>query len=404
MKFCSMFSQLLPLFSRVEFQKQVQASQAERHARGFASWDQFVSLMFCQLGHAYSLREITGGLASCEGKLNHLGMKRAPSRATLAYANEHRPYQLFEKLFGAMLGRVQHDLRAHQEGQSALRKTVRIKNQMISLDASVIDLCIAVFDWAKFRRTKGAVKLHMQLDHEGCLPRYVVITEGKTHEITVARNWQFEADTVLVFDKGFTDYDWYGQLCERGVWWVTRLKDNAVYEVVEERTVPQRPRHQQRILRDETIRLSGTHTAKKCPHLLRRIEVEVTDDKSGEIKVMVFLTNNLKWGATTVAAIYKERWQIESFFRMLKQTLKVKTFLGTSANAVKTQIWTALIAILLLRYLQLKAKFGWSLSGLAALLRMNLFVHRDLWAWLDQPYAEPPPLPQEAQLRLDWAA
>ena len=185
------------------------------------------------------------------------------------------------------------------------------------------------------------------------------------------------------------DYAWFGRLTTDGVFFVTRLKDTAVYEVVERRRVPE---HSQ-VRRDEVIRLTGAQAETKCPHQLRR--VEVYDPEKDD--TLVFLTNHLAFGATTIAAIYKDRWQIELFFKALKQNLKIKTFVGTSANALKVQVWTALIALLLLKYLQLKARFAWSLSNLVALLRMNLFTYRDLWAWLDQPFEGPPSVLTTAQ-------
>ena len=177
------------------------------------------------------------------------------------------------------------------------------------------------------------------------------------------------------------------------VFFVTRLKDNTVYKVVERRRVPERSA----VLRDEIIQLTGGDAATKCPHRLRRVEVD-DPDKHG---TLVFLTNHLDFGATTIAAVYKDRWQVELFFKALKQNLKIKTFVGTSANALKVQVWTALIAILLLKYLQLRARFAWSLSNLVALLRMNLFTHRELWAWLDQPFEGPPTVLTASQVVLD---
>jgi len=371
--FCSMFSQLLKLFPRTEFQSLVKRTHAERHARGFTCWGQFVAMLFCQLGRAHSLREICGGLRSSEGKLKHLGIT-APSRSTLAYANEHRPWQLYRAVFQELLGRCQRAVPA--------RRKFRFKNKLVSLDSTVIDLCATLFDWAKFRRTKGAVKLHSLLDHDGYLPSVVVVTEGKRHDVRVARTLRFDPGTIVVMDRGYVDYAWFGRLTTEGVFLVTRLKDNALYRVVERRRPPERSPVQ----RDEVIRLTGVAAETKCPHDLRR--VEVYDPEKDE--TLVFLTNQLALGATTIAAIYKDRWQIELFFKALKQNLKIKTFVGTSANALKVQVWTALIAMLLLKYLQLRSRFAWSLSNLVALLRMNLFTHRDLWAWLDQPFDGPP--------------
>jgi hypothetical protein len=375
-----MFSQLLKLFPRTEFQVLVKRTHAERHARGFTCWGQFVAMLFCQLGRAHSLREICGGLRSCEGKLSHLGIA-APNRSTLAYANEHRPWQLYRAVF--------HELLARCQPLAQGRRKFRFKNKLVSLDSTVIDLCASLFDWAKFRQTKGAVKLHLLLDHDGYLPSVVVITEGRRHDVRVARLLRFDAGTILIVDRGYVDYGWFGRLTTDQVFFVTRLKDNAVYEVVERRRVPE---HSQ-VRRDEVIRLTGAEAETKCPHRLRR--VEVYDPEKDD--TLVFLTNHLAFGATTIAAIYKDRWQIELFFKALKQNLKIKTFVGTSANALKVQVWTALIAMLLLKYLQLKARFAWSLSNLVALLRMNLFTYRDLWAWLDAPFQSPPALPEALQ-------
>ena len=378
-RFSSIFSQLLQLFPRVEFQHLVTITQAERYAKGFPCWNQFVSMLFCQLGRAHSLREITGGLRSCEGKVKHLGIT-APSHSTLAYANEHRPWELYQQVFLQLFERCRV--------QVVEKKKFRFKNKLISMDSSTIDLCLEMFDWAKFRQTKGAIKLHLLLDHDGYLPSFAIITEGKVSDIKVARQFHFDPGTIVVDDRGYTDYALFGQWTAEGIYFVTRMKENALYEEVGENDVPKN-RH---VLKDQMIELRGLKAIEKCPYPLRRIEVY--DPETGE--VLVFLTNNLKLGATTIAAIYKERWQIEIFFKALKQNLKIKTFVGSSANAVKIQIWTALIAMLILRFLQLRSQFNWSLSNLVALLRMSLFTHRDLWAWLNKPF-ETPPVPYEPE-------
>jgi len=374
-----MFSQLLQLFSRIEFQQAVKETKAERHARGFTCWGQFVAMLFCQLGRAHSLREISGGLRSCEGKLKHLGIT-APSHSTLAYANEHRPWELYQRVFLQLLQRCR--------SQVTGKKKFRFKNKLVSIDSSIIDLSVTLFDWAKFRRTKGAIKLHLLLDHDGYLPSFAVITEGRVADVKFARELRFAPGTILVDDRAYNDYELFGRWTAQGVFFVTRLKANALYEVIGERPVPQN----RNILKDELIELRGTKAQEKCSYPLRLITVY--DPESD--KILEFLTNHLSLGATTIAAIYKDRWQIEIFFKALKQNLKIKTFVGTSANAVKVQIWTALIAMLILRYLQLLSRFPWSLSNLVALLRMNLFTHRALWSWLDQPF-EIPPVPYEPE-------
>lgn len=333
-RFCSMFSQILKVFPRLEFEAAVKQVRAERHARGFSSWDQFVAMIFCQLGRAHSLREICGGLESCEGKLNHLAMTEAPSRSTLAYANAHRPWELFQGVFYQLLARCQ----PLAEG----KRKFRFKNKLVSLDSTVIDLCATLFDWAKFQRTKGAVKLHLLLDHDGYLPSLVVVTEGRCHDVRIARELKFNPGTIVVVDRGYVDYAWFGRLTAQDVFFVTRMKDGTVYKVVERRHVPDTGF----VIRDEIIRLTRPGAQKDCPQLLRR--VEYVSEETAE--TLVFLTNHLDFAATTIAKIYKERWQIELFFKALKQNLKIKTFVGTSANTLKTQVWTALIAMLILKY------------------------------------------------------
>lgn len=370
---CSMFSQVLKLIPRLEFESLVKSTGAQHRSKGLSSWTQFVAMLFCQLGRAHSLREIEGGLKSCEGKLAHLGIE-APVRSSLSYANAHRPWQLFEQVF--------HGLYAKVSSTFGGKRKFRFRNKLVSLDASTIELCMSMYDWAKYGRIKGAVKLHLVLDHEGYLPSFAVITEGKVADVKMAHRIDFAPGTIVVQDRGYTDYELYARWTDQGVYFVSRLRDNSVYEVVEERALV-RGTH---VLRDQIIRLSSAHAAARCPHLLRRVEVQRED--TGQ--VLVFVSNHLRLAARTISAIYKDRWQIELFFKALKQNLKIKTFVGTSANAVHIQIWSALIAMLLLRYLQFSSRYGWSLSNLVALLRMNLFTHRDLRDWLDAPFAIPP--------------
>jgi hypothetical protein len=386
---CSMFSQVLQLIPRDRFESAVKKHNAERHSRGFSSWGQFIAMLFCQLGGAKSLREITEGLQASEGKLRHLGLPEAPARSTLAYANSHRPWELYETVFHQLLADCRKRLGVVKAGAK-----LGLPGKLLSLDATVIDLCAAVFDWAQFRTTKGAVKLHLLLDHDGYLPSYAVITEGRVHEIQVARKLHFQRGTMLVFDRGYTDYNWFQRLTEEGVHFVTRLKDNATYIVMEKRKPVG-----DGVLSDEIMVLEKQAASERAPFLRR---VRYLDPSTG--KDLVFLTNHLDLAAVTVAAIYKQRWQIELLFKALKQNLRIKTFVGTTANALKTQIWTALIALLAVKFLQLQATFPWSLSRLVALLRQQLFVYRDLWLWLEKPFEPPIPIQEgdSAQLPLAW--
>lgn len=383
-KFSSVFGQILQIFSKAEFYKAVKELRAEKGAKGFSCWEQFVAMLFCQLGQAQSLREICGGLATCLGKLRHLGVESAPKRSTLSYANEHRPWELYQKVFYQLLEKCQ--------GLAKGKKKFRFKNRLYSLDGSLIELCVTLFDWAGYRQTKGAVKLHLLLDHEGYLPVFACITEGKVHEVKIARGLTFTKGSILAIDMGYTDYKQFAIWTEAGIYFVTKQKDNAVFRVIEDKVIPDN----RNILKDQLIELTGYYSAKKCPHILRRIEVWDEENK----KVIVLLTNHLEFGATTIASIYKDRWQIEIFFKALKQNLKIKTFVGTTRNALLTQIWTALIAILILKYMKFRSKLGWSLSNLIAMLRYNLFTYRDLWKWLDNPFETPPIVPDGEQLAL----
>lgn len=377
----SLFSQLVAVFNRHQFYRLVFKHHAERYAKSYSSWDHFVAMLFCQLAQAKSLREICGGLACCMGKLKHLGMNAAPKKSTLSYANSHRPWQMFRDLF--------YDTLATCRTVAPQNHKFRFKNRLLSLDSSTISLCLALFPWANFRRTKGAVKLHLLLDHDGYLPTYAYISEGKKHDVTVARKAPLCAGSIVTMDKGYNDYKLFDFWTNKGIYFVTRLKDNADYTVVEERMPP----FNRNIFDDQLIRFTGYYAQKNCPHVLRRVVAWDSENN----RDIILLTNHLSFGAGTISAIYKDRWQIELFFKALKQNLKVKTFVGTSENALYIQIWTALIAMLLIKFLQFKSAFGWSLSNLVAFLRWNLFTYRDLWEWINKPFDVLPLEPQLVQ-------
>lgn len=383
-KVASVFSQVLQVVPRIEFHRLVNANEGERGAKGFTCWDQFVAMVFSQLSHADSLREIEHGLAACEGKLVHVGMRKAPPKSTLAYANEHRPAALYEELFYALLEQFS------SLGMHPRKNKFRFKNKLLSLDATTISLCLQLFPWAQFRRAKGGVKVHVLLDHDVYLPRFIRITEARRHEATVAPEVPLPAESIVAMDRGYTDYAQYEVWTRQRIWFVTRMKDNARYEVLERRCLPQH----RSIRADEVIRLTGP----RAPHDLRLRRIVVWDEEKQES--LVFFTNHMTFGATTIAAIYKERWAIELFFKELKQTLKIKTFVGTSPNAVAIQIWTALISLLILRWLHYRSSAGLSFSNLAGVLRLILFTYRDLEAWLQQPHQIPPLVPEPVQLAL----
>ena len=346
-------------------------------------------MIFCQLGRADSLREICNGLACCLGKLVHVGILKAPRRSTLSYANQHRPAALFEDLFQTALARFR------DQQMLGLRKhKFRFKNKLLSLDSTTITLCLSLFPWAKFRRAKGGVKAHVLLDHDDYLPAYVLLTEAKRSDVKLADAFTLNPGSIVAMDRGYNDYALFGRWTEVGVFFVTRLKDDAVFDVVEKREPPQKSQ----VISDQIIRLTSAKAQTDCPCLLRRILIWDPDKE----RAIDLLTNHLQFGATTIAAIYKERWQIELFFKALKQNLTVKSFVGTSENALRIQIWTALIALLLLKWLHHLSKANWSLSNLASLLRLNLFTYRELTKWLNDPLETPPLIPEPEQLALTW--
>ena len=385
----SLFNQLLHHFPRSEFAALVNKHGAEHAAKGFTCWTQFVSMLFCQLGRADSLREICNGLACCLGRLVHLGISKAPCRSTLSYANQHRPAALFEELFWTVSARFRQ-----QQALGSRKHKFRFKNKLLSLDSTTISLCLTLFPWAKFRRAKGGVKAHVLLDHDDYLPAYVVLTEAKRSDVKLADSFTLKPGSIVAMDRGYNDYALFGRWTLADVYFVTRLKDNAAYEVVEQCQLPAN----RGILADQIIRLTGAQAQTDCPCLLRR--VVVWDAANG--REIVLLTNLLGFGASTIAAIYREHWKIELFFKALKQNLTIKTFVGTSENALRIQIWTALIALLLLKWLHHLSKANWSLSNLASMLRLNLFTYRELATWLDNPMETPPlvPLPEQLTLAL----
>jgi hypothetical protein len=385
----SLFRQLLQHFPRTEFGSLVLKHQAERHSKGFTCWSQFVSMLFCQVAQADSLREICNGLKCCLGKLNHLGLSRGPNKSTLSYANQHRPAALFEDLFWTTLKRFRQQhlwgSRTHQ---------FRFRNKLLSMDSTTIGLCLNLFPWARLRTGKGGVKVHVLLDHDDYMPRFVHLTEARASDVRMAHQMPLNPGSFVAADRAYVDYSLFEKWCLSRVFFVCRSYSDARYVVLEQRRVPQH-RH---ILSDDVIRLTGRGTHGPCRHPLRRIVVE-RDDHPGH--PLVLLTNHLDFGASTIAAIYRDRWQIEVFFKTLKQNLKIKSFIGTSENALRIQIWTALIALLLLKWLHFLSRARWSLSNLVTMLRLNLFTYRDLLDWLDDPFGTPPLQPLAEQLVLN---
>jgi hypothetical protein len=334
-----------------------------------------------QFANAKSLRDISNGLRSATGNLSHLGVLKAPSKSSMSYINAHRSYKIFMELYFELLDKYEPSLARKR------KYARRLKRKIFIMDASVIPLCLSLFDWAQFRTKKGAIKLHAVLDYDTGLPAYAVITDGKQHDVKAAKRTVFPSGSVLVVDRAYVDYEWLYNLDSTGVTFVTRLKSNADIVIAENYLTNIKHEH---ILSDQDIALTGYYSSKKYPQTLRIVKVydELND------QVLILLTNNLTWTADTISQLYKARWDVEVFFKHLKQLFKVKTFVGTSANAVRIQMWCSMITILLFRYLKNKAKYKWNLSNLVSFFRINLFVKIDLWIWVNYPISDrtkPPP-------------
>jgi len=387
LKPASLFSQLLSeIFTAVNFDNLVAKWGAERHAKGFRSKTQLISMLFCHLAGADSLREIVNGLSCCNGKLVHLGIKEPPRRSTLSYANNHRKAELFEELFWKL-----SDHFRSTGSMGCRKKKFRFKNKLLSFDSTTISLCLSLFPWAEFRRAKGGVKVHVLLDHDDYMPSFVSITEAKTHDSRMSKELVLKPGSIVALDRGYVDFGQFRAWTDQGVFFVTRMKDNCVYSVDKVRPLPENGH----VLSDEIVRLTGTGMEEKYPEPLRRITAE--NPETGEN--IVLLTNHLRFAASTISEIYRDRWEIELFFKTLKQNLKVKTFVGESENALRIQIWTALISLLVIKWLHHQSKAGWSFSNMATMLRLNLFTYRALRAWLDEPYETPPIVPEAEQLK-----
>jgi len=360
----TIFSQILKLVSRHEFETMAKQHHSGRSFRTASRWSQFVTLMMAQLSGRNSLRDIVENVSAQAHRFYHIGSVKL-SRSNLSRINEDKPYALYEALFGKLLNRCQGTTPGHN---------FRFNHPLYSLDASTIDLCLSVFPWAEFRTTKGAIKLHVGLNHRGHIPEFVAVTDGKVGDVTVGRTIDFPKGSIVAIDRGYNDYTWYNQLTEKGIFFVTRLKSNAKTRIVQRHSVLKN----KGLTSDHTIEFTGILTAKKCPIQLRRIGYR--DPETG--KHYIFLTNNFKLAAKTVADIYKARWDVELFFKWIKQNLKIKSFIGTSKNAVMTQIWIALCVYLLLAFIKFQSKLKKSMQQILRLLQLNLFEKRDLLALL----------------------
>lgn len=382
----TLFGQIISKLSRQKFSTLVKEHETDKHAKGYNSWTHLVSMLFCHFAKSQSVRDISNGLRSATGNLNHLGIQKAPSKSSISYQNKNRNWELFRSYYYQLLGSL---------GQQARFKQVkfRIKSKIFLLDSTTISLCLSLFDWAKYKTAKGAVKMHTLLDYDGNLPAYVNITNGKTADNKGAYNVPLLKGSVIVADRFYNDFSLLHIWDSKGVYFVVRHKENIQYRVIKEHSLPDK-KHQH-ILKDEIIELKNKTSKEKYPEQLRR--VAIWDDVNKQ--TIEIITNQMSWTANTIGELYKSRWQIEIFFREIKQLLHIKTFIGTTENAVMIQLWTALITILILKAMKAMAKFNWHLSNLVAFIRLNTFVKIDLQQWLDKPFDDGSPPMQETILQ-----
>ncbi|MEX0594914.1 MAG: IS4 family transposase [Candidatus Paceibacterota bacterium] len=370
----TLFSQIISQLDRRFFGSLVNKHSSDKHNKGFNSWSHLISMLFCQFAKCTSVRDISNGLRSATGNLNHLGISCPPSKSTLSYQNKNRPWELFRDYYFMLYEQL-----GQRMGHGKIK--FRIKSKILLLDSTLIALSLSLFDWAHYKTKKGAVKINTLLDYEGCLPVYVYITDGKTADNKAAYDMPMPKDSVIVSDRYYNDFHLLNIWDSAGVKFVIRHKKTLKFKVVGVNFIAKKNRNY--VLSDENIELLVDTSKKKYPKKLRR--VVVWDEKNQQL--IELLTNQFTWSCETIANLYKSRWDIELFFRDIKQLLHIKSFIGTSQNAVMIQIWTALITILLLKAMKAKAQYNWHLSNLVAFLRLNLFVKIELQLWLDKPFS-----------------
>ena len=375
----TVLSQLLQLVPRHEFDSLSKAHDGKRRRDALPRWSQFVALATGHLGGRKSLRDISTTLESQSSRHYHLGC-RSVSKSALGRANESLDYQFYCDLFSHLYARCEAKGSKHP---------FRFKGKLFSLDGSLFNVAMELFPWANYNNKKAAFKLHLGLDHDGLIPAFASVTVGKKSEMSQARLFDFPKDSVVVFDKGYNDYSWHKSLTDKGVFFVTRIRGNAVYEVLKTNPV----REGTGVVADEIIRYSSVRSG-KC-NLFPVRKVVFKDAETG--RIFTFITNHFRWAATTIAAIYKQRWQVELFFKWIKQNLKIKSFIGTSMNAVITQIMVALCVYLILAWMKFTFSIEQSLMQIIRLLQLNLFVRRGMIELFKPPE---PRLENTHQMRL----
>ena len=351
----------------------------EALSRTFSAWSHTVSLLFAQLTGALGLNDVCDSLRLHSGPLSAVRGATPPSRNNLSHANKRRPAALAEKLFWSVLEDLQRQSPGFGQGSTGKRLAARFRKTIHVIDATTIQLIASCMDWAKHRRRKAAAKCHLRLDMRSQLPRFAIISTASESDARRARELcaGIREGEIALFDRGYVDFAHLFELDQRAVSWVTRAKEHFAYKVVKRR----QKERVGNILRDDKVVLSGPLSKKKYPGRMRRVEAEVLVD--GKWRVMVFLTNNLEWAACSVAELYRGRWQIEIFFKQIKQTLQLSDFLGNSSNAVSWQLWTAMLCYVLLRYLAFLGQWTGSFTRLWAVLRSTLWQRLDVRALLE---------------------
>ena len=357
----TILTQLLHHVDRDGFRKAVKEFKGDKYVRKLNSYAHFAILLFAQLTGQHSIRDIESSMNSKKERLYHLGIPEI-KKSTLSDANRKRPHEIYKIVFTQLMQKIQGIAPGHK---------FRFKNPVKILDASTIDLCLSVFPWAKFRQKKGAIKLHVEYDLETQIPTFVSLTDGKVSDITEAKKMTFEKGSILVFDRGYVDYCWYNQLNTQGIFFVTRLKKNMKYRVIQR----QKPNKKAGITSDQIIRVTGTKSD-LIPCELRRIRYVNPEDN----QEYIFITNIMHLSARTIADLYKARWEIELFFKWIKQHLKIKSFLGTNKNAVMSQIWSALCLYLILKYIKYQCRVNWTMHKMMVVMRFNALAKVNLYS------------------------
>jgi len=349
-------------------------TKVDEQARTFTPWSHVVSLLYAQLTHSIGLNDVCDALRLHSGPLSSIRGATPPSRNNLSHADKTRPAAMAEKLFWAVLEHLGRRSPQFVSGKAAKRFARKFNRTIHLVDSTTIPLIASCMDWARHRRRKAAAKCHLRLDLQSFLPRFALVDTAKDADAKRAREVcaGIKAGEIVIFDKAYVDFAHLADLSMREVFWVTRAKNNLSFRL------KQRYQHGAfgKILRDDLIGLKTPASRQDYPELLRRIVALVAVD--GQEVEMVFLTNNLEWSASTIVELYRCRWQIEVFFKQIKQTLQLADFLGTSANAVRWQVWTALLVYLLLRYLAFLSQWSHSFSRLFTLIRVALWKKWDV--------------------------